>query len=303
MNNIPEQSAAQLVADLAQAAAGAEVIGIETGDLGPGLPKKIPVLFDRKKQEAKSLRLFIEEFRQEPMRRKGTAKVETLAAFIELVNRHKDEHSAIFASTMYPKIELTAVIDYHTTTHEPRWGGHRVLYQFPLTEEFKTWADMDGNAMEQGDFARFLEDHAAELASPEQDEINQFQKLFNEKFASPNQLIALSRDLEVYVGAKVKRGERLSSGERTVVFEEQHTNSKGEPVEIPGLFIVNVPAWIDGNPIRIPARLRYRLAGSTIAWFYQLYRWQFWLRNEVINDLTHAGKETTLPTFLGAPEV
>ncbi|WP_428978554.1 hypothetical protein [Chenggangzhangella methanolivorans] len=66
--------------------------------------------------------------------------------------------------------------------------------------------------------------------------------------------------------------------------------------------MVAVPAFVDGEAVRIPARLRYRLGGGDIKWFYQLYRWEFWLREQVQNDLERAGKETALPTFEGVPE-
>lgn len=269
-----------------------------------GLPAEVPILIKTgDKTEIISLKEQIEKYRFAPERIKGTAKVETLQSLIDLVNRHKDdETSVIFASTVYPEIALTAVIDYHSVEHDPQFAAHRILYEFPLTEEFKIWINNDGELMEQAKFAAFLEEHAAELASALPHEIAEYEPLFKERFASPNTLITLSRDLEIYAGSKVKRGERLSSGERTVVFEEAHTNGKGEPIEIPGLFIISVPAWLDGEKIRLAARLRYRLGGGTINWAYQIYRWEYFLRNQVMEDLAHTGKETGLPTFLGAPE-
>lgn len=85
-------------------------------------------------------------------------------------------------------------------------------------------------------------------------------------------------------------------------FVEEHTNGKGETVEIPGIFMVAVAAFLDGDPVRIPARLRYRIAAGSIHWSYQLYRWEYWLRNQVQTDLLRAAKETGLPAFEGAPE-
>lgn len=298
-----DEAMAQLIERLATESAACEIVNLRTEGLSDGLPAGIPVLFNRKSQEAKSLKPLIEEMRVSPMRREGFAKVETLQSFIGLTNRHKaDDASVIFGATAYPKISLTTVLDYHTTDHKPGWRKHRIVYDFPLTVEFKTWADQNATPMSQGDFASFLEEHAAELAAPYQAEITEYEALFGEKFAAPNELIALSRNLEVFVGAKVKQGVRLSSGERVVEFVEEHKTGSGEKVDIPGLFMVNVPLWIDGDPVRIPARLRYRIAGGDIKWFYQLYRWEFWLRNQVLADLAHAGEKTSLPTFLGTPE-
>ncbi|WP_276199021.1 DUF2303 family protein [Chelatococcus sp. XZ-Ab1] len=302
-NDVPAAGAAALIADLATRASAPEVVNIPTAGLGPGLPPTVPVLFDRHNQRAIALMAEIEAARQLPKRRTGTAKVDTLSSFIDLVNRHKDEHSVIFAKAQWPDPALIAVLDYHETTHGPRWGKHRVVYTFPVTDELKTWIELNKKPMEQADFAAFLEEHAAELAAPSDGEVAEFERLFKERFATPAELIDLSRSLEVFVGAKVKRAERLQTGERTVEFVEEHLNGKGEKVDIPGIFMVSVPAFLDGEPVRIPARLRYRVSGGGITWFYQLYRWEYWLRTRVQNDLGIAGDKTELPTFEGAPEM
>jgi hypothetical protein len=293
----------KFIADLAIASSDAQVIYLKTEGFGPGLPEQVPMLFDRKAQRIVPVLEEIEAARQQPKDIRGTAKAETLEAFIALTRRHLNSQSAIFASTQWPKPSLTAVIDYHEGTlperdpgemiaedHVPRWGDHRIRYEFPVTEEFTAWINGNKKPMEQADFAAFLEEHAAELAAPFDGEVSEYELLFKESFATPADLIALSRSLEVHVGAKVKRAERLQTGERTVEFVEEHLNNKGEKVDIPGIFMVSVPAFIDGDPVRIPARLRYRISGGGIVWFYQLYRWEFWLRIAVKADLREAGK-------------
>ncbi|MGQ4273441.1 DUF2303 family protein [Terrihabitans sp. B22-R8] len=295
-------NAVGIIADLAEKASEAEVLHIPAVGLGDGLPTMVPALFDRKTGSAKSLLPLIEEARQEPERRKGTATTTTLASFIDLINRHKDEGSAVFGQTAWPNPRLTAVIDYHTLDHTPRWGRHRISYAFPVTDELKAWVDGNGKAMEQAEFAAFLEEHAAELASPFDAEKIDLERLFKANFATPNELIDLSRSLEVFVGARVKRQERLQTGERTIEFAEEHTNGNGEKVTIPGIFMLSVPAFVDGAAVRIPARLRYRIAGGSVVWFYQLYRWEFWLREQVVSDLDRVADETELPTFEGSPE-
>lgn len=282
------------------------VIQVPTDGLAPGLPPKVPLLWDRSRQEPISLVDILEEARP-PLERVGTARVETLDSFVDLTNRHKDDGSAIFACTSWPTPKLTAVIDYHQADHAARRGTHRVEYAFPLTEEFKSWIQGDGKAMNQMAFAAFIEEHAAELASPMAGEVNEYEPLFKTRFASPNELIDLSRSLEVYENAQVKQGVRLASGERQVVFTTEHTNAKGEPVEIPGLFIVSVAPFVagsaEGERVRIPARIRYRIKNQQIEWFYQLYRWEFWLRERVQADMAVAVKRTDLPAFEGAPEM
>lgn len=301
---IPDQAeGVNAIVKLTREASQIEIREISTEGLGEGLPERVPVTFDhRPNGQVGHIAGLLEHYRQRPARRTGVAKVTTLASFIDLTNRHKSEHSALFANTRWPGPSLRAVINYHELQGTPAHLDHRVVYDFPITDELKAWIGGNSKMIEQAEFAAFLEEHAAELAAPLEAEVNQYERLFKERFAEPNDLIALSRNLEVYVGAKVKRRERLQSGERTVEFVEEHTNGKGETVEIPGIFMVAVAAFLDGDPVRIPARLRYRIAAGSIHWSYQLYRWEYWLRNQVQTDLLRAAKETGLPAFEGAPE-
>jgi len=293
------------LADLGAKSAGALApISLTPPSDAVGLPASVPAMLRTgAAPELISVRGELERWRVAPERRMGNAKVTTLQSFEDLVNRHKDDDSAIFAQTAWPSPALTAIIDYHQADHTARFGKHRVTYDFPLTDEFKAWIAMNDKAMPQSDFAAFLEDHAAELAAPFDSERTEYEALFKERLATPAELIDLSRSLEVFVNAKAKRGERLQSGERVVEFTTEHMNGKGEKIDVPGVFMVSVPAFVDGDPLRIPARLRYRVTGGDIVWFYALYRWEFWLRAQVQADLAHAAKATELPAYEGAPEV
>jgi hypothetical protein len=165
---IPDQrEGVQAIVELAQQASRIEIVQVPTAGIGQGLPATVPLLVDHRAAGAVStLKTQIEAYRTGPERRTGSAKVTTLQSFIDLVNRHKDQHSAIFGATSWPNPSLTAVIDYHQTGGEPRWSKHRIDYTFPITDEFKVWVGQNGKGMEQGEFARFLEDHAAELTAP-----------------------------------------------------------------------------------------------------------------------------------------
>ncbi|RUM97896.1 DUF2303 family protein [Pseudaminobacter arsenicus] len=294
--------AIELITTLANEGAKPATINVTTSGLGDGLPASIPMGFDRKAQAFRSLKPLIDEFRVAPSRRRGTATADTLESFIGLVNRHKDDQSALFGRTSWPEPKLTAVIDYDSAEGGARNRNHRIVYAFPLTEEFKAWVGCNATPMDQEVFAAFLEEHAAELAAPSDGEQSEYERLFNETMATPSDVVALSRHLEVHVNAKAKQGIRLQTGERQVEFSEEHINAKGEAVIIPGIFMVSVPAFVDGDAVRIPARLRYRIAGGSIKWFYQLYRWESFLREQVGYDLKEAAEKTGLPSFEGAPE-
>lgn len=293
---------ADLVHQLAHEAAKPEILKIKLKGLGAGLPEEVPIVWDSKEQQLVSLSSEIQRFRLAPERRTGTALVTTLQSFVDLTNRHKDQHSALFGRTAWPEPKLTAVLDYHQTDGVARHGSHRIVYEFPVTEELKAWVGGNGQPLGQGEFAAFLEEHAAELSAPTEEESKFYEPLFKVRFASPNELITLSRQLQIHVNSHFKQGEVLQSGERTVEFREEHSDANGETVDIPGLFMVSVPAFLDGAPVRIPARLRYRAGRGEVVWFYQLYRWECFLRDRVQADLAQAAADTDLPSFEGSPE-
>lgn len=296
------------IADLAKSAAELQIVSV--GVNGVGLPSSFPLAFDRRQGGIgiKSLRDEAEKWRTVPERKKGVAKLATLQSFIDLTNRHKDEHSVIFAQAEWPTPSLTAILNYNQSgeTGAARFGDHRFVYPFPLTDEFKAWAAHDytitQEAMTQGEFAKFIEDRVFELADATEIEKQTFEPLLRTSFASPSGMMSLSRGLQVNVESVAKAGVTLTSGESEIQFVEEHKDAKGEKLIVPGLFMISLPAFIGGEPVRIPVRLRYRVRGGSIVWFYQMYRWKEFLRERVVADLERAVDETNLDAFEGSPE-
>lgn len=298
-----DDNTVESIAKLAKDAAGSTILNVATNDLSHGLPARVPVLFDYRPDGGglKSLRDEVERWRIEPERRKGTAKATTLRSFIDLVLYHKDEASVLFANTMWPLPRLLAVIDYHQG-QSPRHMEHRIVYDFPLTDEFKDWIGHDAKLFTQAEFAAFIEDHAVDLASPLQAEKSEFEALFRGTFAPPNVMVVLSRGLQVNVDCVVKNHVVLQSGEGEINFVEEHLDKKGEKLQVPSLFMVSVAPFVGGEPVRLPARLRYRVSGGKVTWLYQLYRWKEWLRERVTADLALVADEANIIAIEGSPE-
>lgn len=251
--------------------------------------------------EVTSLEKFRDELRPAPKRRKGTAIVNTLAGFVDLVNYHKDESSAIFGS-FESSPGLTAVIDYHTTNKEPRFGSHRVRYPFPFSQQWQAWIKADNTVVGQSDWGAFLEDRVADLASPTEGEKGEFERLFQTTFANPAEMMQLSRGLALTVEANVKDFRILQTGEAEISYEEVHKDSRGEKLRVPGLFVVNIPIFVNAEPRRLIARLRYRKKEGRIVWFYSLYQAREIVRETMTEAMNKAGAATGLPAYEGTPE-
>lgn len=255
----------------------------------------------------------IAELAGKPLRRTGTATATTLNSFIDLIVRHKSPNSVVFADANWKAPKFTAVIDYHTRTDETadlqpgddphaRFGKHRIIYTFPLSEAWKIWIANNGKPMQQADFAAFIEDHIVDLASPMQAETNEARDNFKTTVATPAELIELSRGMEILVGSRIKSRQNLASGEKQLVFETENRSADGSTLIVPGLFVVNVAPFYQGEPMRILARLRYRPSEGGVVWFYELYRPDLAIEEQVSADLDTVADKAGVPTFHGHPE-
>ncbi|WP_062111092.1 DUF2303 family protein [Aureimonas sp. AU40] len=300
------------LAELGSRATGVEILKID--DLPASLRSiglmSFPLaLVHGENPKLQSLKSFAEEWRDTPEFRRGQAKALTLDSFIALVNRHKvPDTSVVFADSNWKAPSLTAVIDYHQTenaadTDAPGWGKHRVHYPFPLSEEWKRWIKDDGQPMEQAEFAAMIEDRMTELAAPDDGLRIMVERDFQTTVATPSQLITLSRGLQINVESKVKDMRTLQSGASQVVFEETHTGADGQPLAVPGVFVIRVSPFFMGDPILIPVRLRYRVRSGKIMWFYQIYRPDASITEAVRAAMQDVAAKTELQVFEGTPEM
>lgn len=292
----------QTIVDTATLAAKASIHHIGDKDVRDAAVPIAVVPEGAGKVSIKSLKPFMDEWRSAPERRRGVAKINTPASLLALIDRHKDEDSAIFADIDAASPSIVAIFDYHKLDGNPRFGQHRAVYSFPLSLEWKAWKKSDGAAMGQADWAAFIEEHIAELASPTDAERAQYEGLFGTKIATPAELIGLSRGLQVTVEAKIRDFRTLQSGEIEVSYEEVHKDGRGEKLIVPGLFVANIPFFVDAEPSRVLARLRYRKANGTLAWFYQLYRAEHELRAAMRLEAESVASDAALPLFEGTAE-
>lgn len=268
-----------------------------------GLPEYVPVFINREAGTVVSLKKIFEEYRSHPERKTGTATVTTLESFIELVDRHKTDHSAIFANTDWKSPSLTAIIDYHQLAQGRADNGrHRVHYPFPLSEEWQAWIAQNGEVMAQAEFAEWIEDHIAELATPTDDEMSEYEETFGLKVATPAEIVTLSRGLKVHAETRVRSNVVLQSGEGEIAFEEEHRDTNGNKLVVPGLFIVSLAPFFLGDKARIPVRLRYRVHGGSVKWLFMLHRPDMHITGHINAALEHAAGATELPAYQGTPE-
>lgn len=243
-----------------------------------------------------SLKPLLDQMRKKPERIKGTAKLESLASFKDHVNRFRRSNTAIFATDE----EMVAVYDYHDAT-SPEWCDHRAVYSFPTSSEWQAWQNADGRPMPQAAFADFLEGRILDVTAPGEKDAEHFGEL-NYTLATPSQLMTLSRGLAVRVEMIAAARPVLSTGETEVTYKEEHSDSQGAPLKIPGGFMLLIPAFEGGIRYRIPVRLRYRVQGGKVVWSIHLHRADVAIRDAVKDACEEVAQGTSCPLFHGSPE-
>lgn len=251
-----------------------------------------------------SVKKFRDEYLTKPERLKGKAKLETLASFIAHVKRFMDAGSAVFAH-VGDKPWLFAVYDYNEGPQAPRFGEHVAEYMFPLSREWSAWAAIDGKPMEQGAFALWIEDHAADVIPPSiADAQGAVEKLAAVEIVpgTPTQILTLSRGVDVRVESNVVNRVSLPTGGQRLIFDESIKGAAGEPLEVPGGFVVALPLFDGGDHYAIPVRLRLRVEKGRVLWTLALLRAADVLRDAVTAAAEKVRTDTGAPLFYGTPE-
>ena len=252
-----------------------------------------------------------------PRRRVGSARVTDRASFIALVNRIKDEHSAIFAND--EDCIVTAVIDYNQGGAESvkavgdgsqgdkaRWGQHRIIYSCPLSDAWKLWGEHNEKWMKQDTFASFIEDNMKDLAGPSAS------KEGDQELPAPSDVLTMARKLVVNTAGIFSRTVNPVTGEFELISKTEHLTTS---TKIHKAFKLGIPVFRGGDHYAVFARIRMNLESGNAKFCYSLYesdvikRTAFVETCEIIKggelgeklaETNHTG--TGLPVFYGAPE-
>jgi hypothetical protein len=272
----------------------------------------LAVLAVPKGVEIKSLKPFLDEYRQKPERRVGVARLGDLASFIAHANRFKAENSAVFAQREEDNPALTSVFDYHPAgpdNADACFGNHRGVYTFPLSEAWTAWADKDGEGMNQRDFAAFIEDRIMDVLPPPKDGRAEAGALtldlldmLGGEVAGPTRLLEVARGMRMTEAAEVANAINLASGEVEVVYRTTHQNAQGQPLKVPNLFVVGMPVFDGDAAYRLPVKLQYRRIEGKIIWSFRRYRPDLVFFDAFDRATKKVGDETGLPIFVGQPE-
>ena len=195
------------------------------------------------------------ETAERPHRIKQTVAVRDCKSFLDYWKLYSDSDSRAFADR--DKSLISAVLDYHQTgePQSPRWGSHRLMLTLRFTEEWKTWTGKNGVKMTQAEFAEFLEDNALDIIEP-----------------SSATMVECASTLQAKNEVEFEQATNLQSGQVQMRYKEEIRGSwSNGNIEIPKRFSILVPIYDGQEAVKVDARIRYRLSGSKLTFWYQLH--------------------------------
>lgn len=276
--------------------------GPELKDIKRGSADEAQVLLIPSGKQVVDLKAHLDKYLTRPERKKGKATLTTLVDFNGYTQRHMTSASAVFCDdTDKTRPRLVTVFDAHHTQAD--WQEHRAEYAFPLSDEWMKWSQMP-EWMSQADFAAFIEDRITDVIDPSNAMplAKKFAEDVGATLASPAKLLELSRGLSVHVDSKMVTKVNLGSGEAHLMYKEDHNDESGQPLKVPGAFVIAIPVFRLGPAYSVPVRVRYRAKDNRVTWNLSLQRIDHVFENAIAEAAKSVAEVTSLPVFRGKPE-
>lgn len=204
-----------------------------------------------------------------PRRKVGIINLADVSSFATYVSQQGNpDNTYIYADP--DSRTLAAVLNDHAIGTDHAGGSlagrrdHRVIYQAEYSREFAIWLANNGKKMSQEEFAIFLEDNIADVA-PSVD---------GDNLPTGDKLLAVALTLQAKTEVDFKSHKRLDNGEVQLTYNEQTTATAGadNSLTIPREFAIGLRLFKNGEGFKIRARLKYRLSGGKVVFWYELDR-------------------------------
>lgn len=213
-----------------------------------------------------------------------TVTIDTEASFIAYVNRYKDANSTVFGSVSTSTI--VAALDYHASTDgalgAPRFTDHAATLKLRHSLEWKTWTSVSGRLMSQIEFARFIEEHAADITSPRGAD-----------------LLEMCRDIQAVRKAEFSKVVRTASGTERFSYSEETKATSGD-IEVPTQLSLYLPVYFGGTTHSMKAFLRWSLKEGELSLGVQLHQPELIEQTAFDEVLDRIDAKTGLQTLHGS---
>lgn len=222
------------------------------------------------------------------VRKRGTAMLLDLASFVAYC---QDQQSAgtgyIYADTNARS--FTAVFNDYRCSELAGWRDHRAHYAAEFTPEFRRWLEHNGSGKAKGqtEFAEFIEDNFADLVPP---------------FAQ--QLLDVATTIQAKTDINFSSAKRLHDGQVQLGYTEVIDAKAGADgaLTIPREFELGLRIFKNGDGYKLRARLKYRLGGGAVKFWYELDRPERAIEDAFTGYIDKVRAESGYSVLIGRPD-
>lgn len=216
----------------------------------------VPVAIVPEGYDVRELTHLLEQER--PRRHRGNLKLLDADSFIRYVEPHVAAGGNVnLLYRIEPAPVFKAVLNA-ATPEQPAHEDHTATYDAPLSKEWKTWTQNDGEAMGQEKFAQFIERNLLDIAAP-----------------TGAEMLELATSFQAKKGVNFASGTKLQNGQTQLVYEETIQAKAGEKgqLTVPDEIKLRLPVF-EGSTIadELIAKFRYRIDGGKLYMWYELVR-------------------------------
>ena len=203
------------------------------------------------------LTALIEKAQHNPNRKRGTTVCKDIDSLLKCCDDQADMALAyIYAD---PDSRTITVVFNDQRATPAGWRDHRATFKAEYTPEFEKWIGRNGHsrAMGQTEFAEFIEDNMADIAEP-----------------TATDLLTVATTLQAKTDISFASSKRLDNGQVQLTYNEAINATAGSngAMTIPREFTLGLRIFRNGGGYKIKARLKYRLAGGAVKFWYELDR-------------------------------
>lgn len=236
----------------------------------------------------------LEQIEMVPAKVGRAATFQDAESFALYVNIYKSKATLLFAELTATSCKITARLDYHGATFlgggvdGMEWWSHSAVLNCVLTKEWSGWMERNGSAkpFSQVEFAQFLEDNERLLRDPD-----------------AASLLDMITTLEGKSHVRFNSSTRLQNGKSRLDYEEDVKLTGGigtGAIEIPRELILGIIPFENGEaPYEVRARLRYRIQGRALSFWYETIAPHLILRDASNAVLDIVREKVKAPILIG----
>lgn len=242
-----------------------------------------PIVVLKEGEQAVPVADLIDKLQPAPRRKTGHPSFLTADSFAAYVTAHKAAGTVLFGDR--DRASVVAVIDHHST-ETPGWKEHRATLKLELERRWVDWTKLDRQLAGQEKFVEFLEDHKADIASPDAAE-----------------LIEVCTALRGKKGVEWASGIDLQTGAIQLSYQEtlEATSARKGTIEVPARLALGLKVYRGQAAYRVDARLRWRITEGKLGFIVVLDSPDDVLDAAFADVVEGIGKATELPVLFGAP--